>query len=87
MALSSSDDGTYTRLEKTIAGWTARRDAIAEPMKGLLEGAAFGGQTIDESQANDLIDQGWDLLDLVHDFTRSLSRSKSDPVSSDTGFD
>ncbi|HMK22373.1 MAG TPA: hypothetical protein VK466_08550 [Terriglobales bacterium] len=63
-ALASNSDGDrfYTNLEDRIADWQARRDVVAGQMRSLLEGAAFGGQSISELQALTLILRGEALL-------------------------
>jgi hypothetical protein len=62
LASNSDDDRVYNRLEGKIAGWQTRRDAIAGQMRSMLEGAAFGGKSINEQQAKRLINQGQALL-------------------------
>jgi hypothetical protein len=64
-ALQSTSDGdaVYNSLENKIASWTATRDPLAAQMKQLLEGAAFGGLSINEQQAKQLISAGQALLD------------------------
>ena len=66
-ALASNSDGDelFNRLEDKIADWHARRDFIAHQMRGLLEGAAFGGQPVGEQQAKRLIKEGLALLQEV----------------------
>ena len=68
-ALASDDanDATYTRLEDGLADLTSQRDALAEQMIGLLQGAEFGGKPIDRHQADELVDQAERLLDRIHD--------------------
>ena len=67
VALKSNtpNDATYTRLESDIAAFTTKRNALANQIQSLLEGAAFGGQTIDESQARSLIQQSEQLIGQV----------------------
>jgi hypothetical protein len=62
---TAANDGIYTTLESKIANWRTQRDSIASQMKALLEGAAFGGHSIDEGQAKDLIERAEALLDQV----------------------
>jgi hypothetical protein len=64
-ALQSNSDGdaVYASLENQIASWTAVRDPLAAQMKQMLEGAAFGGISINEQQAKQLISAGQALLD------------------------
>jgi hypothetical protein len=59
-------------LEQEIQGWTTTRDAIAGQMKAMLEGAAFGGQAIDEKQAKSLISQAQTLTNQVSSAAASL---------------
>ena len=65
LASNSDDDELYSRLEEKIADWQVRRDCIAHQMRGLLEGAAFGGEPVGEQQAQRLIRQGLALLQEV----------------------
>jgi len=64
-AIQSTSDGdaTYNSLENRIAAWTAQRDSLALQIQQLLEGAQFGGVTINEGQAKKLIAASQDLLD------------------------
>src|SRR5215469_6759449 len=71
-ALSSNDPSTYLILEQEIQDWTTTRDAIAGQMKTMLDGAAFGGQAIDENQAKSLISQAQNLLSEVSSVAGSL---------------
>jgi hypothetical protein len=63
---NSSDDSTYTNLEKQLMGFNSQRDALAVQMIALLEGAEFNGQPISQQQAKPLISQGQTLLDQVN---------------------
>jgi hypothetical protein len=67
-------DATYAALQGKIAGWTARRDALADQAKGLLDGVTFRGQHFDEGDARSLIGAARDLL-------REVRRCASDVVS------
>jgi hypothetical protein len=58
LASNTTGDATYTALEAKIAKWRTERDSLANQMKSMLEGAAFGGQAIHEGQALQLIWQG-----------------------------
>ena len=58
----SMNDSTYTQLEAQIAAWTVQRDNLASQMKALIEGAEFGGQSIDEKQAKSLISRAQSLI-------------------------
>ena len=71
-ALSSSDPNTYLTLEQEIQGWTTTRNAIAGQMKAMLDGAAFGGQAINEKQAKSLISQAQTLTNQVSSAAASL---------------
>jgi hypothetical protein len=73
---NSTGDEVYSTLENKIAEWTGRRDAIAAHMRALLEGAAFGGQSISEQQAKALIRQGQALLEEVRASVQELSDSE-----------
>jgi hypothetical protein len=64
---NTAGDQAYLDADATIQSWTARRDALAAQMIGLLDFTAPGAST----QHNDrdvasLIDQGQALLDEVH---------------------
>jgi hypothetical protein len=60
---NSKGDETYNKLENQINSWTAQRDKLAAQMKAMLEGVEFGGQSINEQQAEKLIGQGQGLLE------------------------
>jgi hypothetical protein len=62
---NSANDAIYNSLEGKIADWTTRRNSIASQMKGMLEGAVFGEAFVNEQQAQQLIQQGHDLLSEV----------------------
>ena len=64
-ALASGDpnnDSTYTSIEGKIQWLTARRDALAAEIKGVLNGAEFRGQPINTIQALVLVTRGNILL-------------------------
>lgn len=63
---NATDDRTYTDLENKLSSITSERDALASQMIALLEGAEFNGQTINGSQAKQLIAQGQALIDQVN---------------------
>jgi hypothetical protein len=63
---NATDDSTYTNLENQLIAITSARDALAGQIIALLEGAAFNGQTISQSQAQQLITQGQTLIDQVN---------------------
>jgi hypothetical protein len=66
LASSSSGDATYSSLESQLAGYGLQRDSLASQMISAINGAEFGGQTLDEQQAKDLIAQADSLLAQVH---------------------
>lgn len=69
---SSAGDTTYNQLEAQIAAWTVTRDNLATQMKALLEGAEFGGQSINEKKAKSLIAQANSLLNQAASVAASL---------------
>jgi hypothetical protein len=71
---TSTGDVVYNNLESKITDWTAERDGIAAQIKEILEGGEFGGVPIDEKVSKQLIDQGQDLLDSVHDCAANLAK-------------
>jgi hypothetical protein len=64
-ALASNDpgDATYTSIEGQIQSLTARRDALAAEIKGLLNGAEFNGHPFNVLRALLLIVRGSILLE------------------------
>jgi hypothetical protein len=64
---NASEDGTYTELENNLAALTNDRNVLAAQMIGLLEGAEFGGKSISEKQANQLVAEGRELLDRANE--------------------
>ncbi|MDX6513636.1 MAG: hypothetical protein QOE36_3140 [Gaiellaceae bacterium] len=60
---STADDSRYTTLSNRLISLTADRDALAAQMRSALNGAAFGGQALNEQQAKSLIARGRALLD------------------------
>jgi hypothetical protein len=61
-----SDAATIDALDGRLNDLTKRRNAIAAEMISMLEAAAFDNQSIDERQAEQLIEQAHDLLESVH---------------------
>lgn len=59
---SATDDSRYASLESQLSTLNTERNTLAGKMIAALEGAEFGGQTITEGQAQDLVSQGQDLL-------------------------
>jgi len=68
---NASEDGTYTELENKLAALTNDRNALATQMINLLEGAEFGGTSISEQQANQLVEQGRQLLERAGELAQS----------------
>ena len=60
---STTDDSTYARIEGEISALTSRRDALASQIRATLDGAAFGGDALNESRAKGWIDQAQTLID------------------------
>jgi hypothetical protein len=56
-------DATYTTIENRISALTTARDALAARIRAALEGAAFGGQALNEQQAKRYIDQAEALIE------------------------
>jgi hypothetical protein len=54
---SAGSDTVYTAKEAQIADWTARRDALASTIKGVLFNTEFNGVILDEHSAQSLIRQ------------------------------
>jgi hypothetical protein len=61
-AALKGDDNTYANLEARLNAITNERNAIAQQMIAMLEGAAFDGERIDEHEARRLIDQAESLI-------------------------
>jgi hypothetical protein len=61
----ADDDSVYNKLENKLISITDQRNALADQMLTLLDTAAFEGQSINEQQAQHLINQGQALLDQV----------------------
>ena len=62
---NAPNDSTYTALEKTLARVTDQRNALADQIIGVLEGAEFNNHPINVQQAKHLIQQAENLLDQV----------------------
>jgi hypothetical protein len=62
------NDATYTSVENQLSSFTTQRDALAQEMLPLLEGAEFNNQPFQDAQANSLIQQAQDLLANVEAF-------------------
>jgi len=63
---SAADDSVYTSIEGQITSLTNQRDALAAQMKTLLTNAAFNNQTINNKQAQNLIQQAQGLMNQIH---------------------
>ncbi len=61
------DDATYAALEARLTDITNRRNAIAEEMIEILEGAAFHHQEVNPGQARRLIERANELIDSVEE--------------------
>ena len=61
----STNDAVYVALTNKIASWTNQRDAIAQEMKAMLDGAAFNDQVFDEFRGRQLVNQAQALLEEV----------------------
>jgi len=62
---NAPSDAVYTALENKLEAWRDRRDALAEQMQDILEGAAFGGKEANDNQAQTLIEKANALLGQV----------------------
>jgi hypothetical protein len=51
---TATDDSQFTATQQQLASWLAQRDKIAKQIEGLVEGAEFGGQDVNEQQAKSL---------------------------------
>ena len=70
---SASDDSRYAQLESQLGAITTQRGALASNMLAMIDAAAFGGRAIDQDQAENLVNQGRDLLDRVTDLADQQS--------------
>ncbi len=64
---ASADDATYASIESSIENLTTQRDALASQIKSALNAAAFDGETLNEQNAKEWIDQAQSLLDQASD--------------------
>jgi hypothetical protein len=60
---TAANDGTYSAFDAQLAGLTAQRDAVAGQIRDLLNAAAFGGEIVDQHQAQSLVAQAQSLID------------------------
>jgi len=63
---SGSDDSQYAAVETQLTNLTDDRNALAGQIRDVLEGAAFGGQALNEQQAKTFIAQAQSLIDQAH---------------------
>ena len=59
---SASSDGRYAAFQSKLASLTSDRDALALQISQFLEAASFSGATVDQSQAQNLIQQAQQIL-------------------------
>jgi hypothetical protein len=60
--VESQSDALYTSTENQLSAIADRRDAIGSQILSTLEGAEFGGASIDDGAANGLISRAWNLV-------------------------
>jgi hypothetical protein len=85
-----ADDTTYASIEASITNLTSQRDALAVLIKTALDGAEFGGQTIDSEQAGAWITQAGQVLSSCTALDNSIQASDAGPAdaaSMDAGVD
>jgi hypothetical protein len=63
---NASNDSAYLQIENRLVSFTTERDILAAKMIGMLESAAFNGQSINTKDASKLIIQGESLLERMH---------------------
>src|SRR5204863_9893940 len=54
---SASDDSAYATLDARLAGWLSRRDALADQISAMINGAQFNGTAVNARHALDLAAQ------------------------------
>ena len=59
---TASDDLAYTHLDTQLAGWLGRRDALANEISAVINGAQFNGTAINVKHAMDLAAQAKALI-------------------------
>jgi hypothetical protein len=59
---SVGDDSAYTALDSRLANWLSRRDALANDISALINGAQFDGTTVNVRHALDLAAQARALI-------------------------
>lgn len=63
---SADNDAQFTATQRQLASWLSQRDSLAKQIEGLVEGAEFGGQSVNEQRAKSLTYQAHALLTEVH---------------------
>jgi hypothetical protein len=66
VAIASTDEAKYERIERAIAALTAQRDALAPRIESDLEDAAFRGRALDERRARAEIDEAQRIVAAAH---------------------
>ena len=62
LASNAPGDANYLTLEGKILGWWLGRDALADRIRAILDGAAFNNDPIDEKEATQLLHGGESLI-------------------------
>ena len=62
---NAPSDAVYSTLENKLEAWRDRRDALADQMQDILEGAAFGGKESNDGKVEDLVQKANALLNEV----------------------
>lgn len=65
LASNTPGDGEYLALDGKLLVWLLRRDALADRINAVLEGATFNNDPIDEGEAKHLLHTGDRLIDEV----------------------
>jgi hypothetical protein len=63
---SAADDSSYASTEDKIESLTSARDSLAGQIRAALDGAAFGGEALDNQQAKAFIAQAEELISQAH---------------------
>ena len=59
---STANDSAYTALDVQLATWLGQRDALANEISAVINGAQFSGSAIDVHHAMDLTTQANALI-------------------------
>jgi hypothetical protein len=59
---SAGDDSAYTALDSRLGTWLSRRDALADQISAVINGAQFDGTTVNVRHALDLAAQARALI-------------------------